>query len=360
MWRAARAHTPIPVGRKIHEGDRRAEEMKRIVMVRALPGLGDMLCAVPAWRALRAAQPTATITLIGLPWARAFAARFPSYIDECIEFPGYPGIVERPLDEGRLPAFLADCHARCFDLALQMQGSGGASNPFTALLGARHMAGFFLPDQACPDPERFLPFIDAESEVTRYLRLLAHLGIPNRGEHLEFPLYPEDRSALQAIEETRDLHPGTYACVHAGAKEEIRRWPPSHFSAVADALASQGLRIVLTGTNGEVALSRAVARAMRAPALDLTGRTNLGALAVLLSNARLLVCNDTGVSHLAAALRVPSVVIFLASDPARWAPLDRGRHRAIPAGLAPGRLVRPGRVVAAAADLLHLEATSRV
>jgi ADP-heptose:LPS heptosyltransferase len=333
-------------------------EMQRIVIVRALPGLGDMLCVVPAWRALRAAQPTAAITLIGLPWARAFAARFPRYIDHFLEFPGYSGIVERPSDDGCLPAFLADCHTRRFDLALQMHGSGGASNPFTGLLGARHTAGFFVPNHECPDPDRFLPFIEAESEVTRYLRLLAHLGMPSQGEEMEFPLYPADREALQAIDEARDLRPGTYACVHAGAKDEARRWPASHFSAVADALARQGLRVVLTGTPGEAALTRAVARAMRAPALNLTGRTDLGALAALVSNARLLVCNDTGVSHLAAALRVPSVVIFLASDPARWAPLDRGRHRAINGGLASGRPAGPAYVVAAAADLLRMAAPS--
>jgi ADP-heptose:LPS heptosyltransferase len=102
---------------------------------------------------------------------------------------------------------------------------------------------------------------------------------------------------------------------------------------VADALAAQGLQVVLTGTAQESGLTRAVQQAMTAPALELAGRTSLGAVAVLVSNARLVVCNDTGVSHLAAALRIPSVVIFSNSDPHRWAPLDRKLHRIIgPAG----------------------------
>jgi ADP-heptose:LPS heptosyltransferase len=68
---------------------------------------------------------------------------------------------------------------------------------------------------------------------------------------------------------------------------------------------------------------------MREPAIDLSGRTTLGAVAALIARARLLVCNDTGVSHVAAAMRTPSVVIACGSDPRRWAPLNRELHRVL-------------------------------
>jgi ADP-heptose:LPS heptosyltransferase len=305
---------------------------ERIAIVRALPGLGDLLCSVPAWRALRHAYPRARITLIGLPWAETFVARFHRYLDDFLEFPGYPGIPERPLAARAFPGWLAAAQAREFDLAIQMHGNGSYINEFTLLLGAARTAGYYLPSLYCPDADRFLPYPDSGSEIARHLRLMAFLGVPAQGTHLEFPLHEADWQALAAIPAVRHLPAGGYVCVHPGASAAGRRWAPGEFARVADGLAAYGLPVVLTGSADERDLTEAVAAAMRHPAVDLAGQTGLGALAALLRRARLLVSNDTGVSHLAAALRLPSVVIFTGSDPDRWAPLNRTRHRIIIAG----------------------------
>lgn len=302
---------------------------QNILIIRALPGLGDMLCAVPAFRALRAALPRARITLIGLPWARTFVDRFSHYLDGLVEFPGFPGLPEVAPPIRRLPAFFNQVQQAGYDLALQMHGNGLNINAFTVLLGARLNAGFYLPGQYCPDEARFLPYPGRQPEIRRHLELMAFLGIPLQGEALEFPLYESDRQALGNLEEAASLKPGGYVCIHPGAQARDKCWPAARFAAVADGLAAQGWQIVLTGTAGEKDLTRAVSRAMAAPALDLAGRTGLGALGALLAGARLVICNDTGVSHLAAALDIPSVVIFSNADPRRWAPLDQTRHRII-------------------------------
>ncbi len=302
---------------------------RRVVVVRALRGLGDLLCTTPAMRALRVALPAAEITLLSLPWAQTFVERFDRYFDSFIEFPGYPGIPERVPPIAQLPGFLAEVQARQFDLALQMHGSGIISNPFTVMLGARINAGFYLPGQYCPDPGRFLAYPAGEAEVRRHLHLMEFLGLPLQGEEMDFPLRESDRQELDEIGPAHALREREYVCLHAGAYEPARRWPAERFATVADALAARGLQIVLTGSAGEAGLAAQVAARMRAPAVDLAGKTSLGALAVLLSRSRLLLTNDTGVSHLAAALAVPSVVIFLASDPLRWAPLDRRLHRSV-------------------------------
>jgi ADP-heptose:LPS heptosyltransferase len=291
--------------------------------------LGDMLCAVPALRALRAALPKTHIVLIGLPWAREFVGRYGNYLNGFLEFPGFPGLKERIPNLGQIPGFLRTAQQARFDLAIQMHGSGILTNSVTALLGARQMAGFYQPGHWCPDSERFLLYPDQEPEVRRPLRLLEFLGIPLCGEALEFPVGEADHESLRAIPQARRLSPGTYVCIHPGASVAARRWRPEGFAAVADSLVQNGLKVVITGSLAEAELAESVRRQMKMTAICLAGRTSLGALAALLSGARLVVCNDTGVSHLAAALRVPSVITVLSSDPRRWAPQDAHRHRIV-------------------------------
>jgi ADP-heptose:LPS heptosyltransferase len=306
-----------------------AGPLERIAVLRALPGLGDFLCAIPALRAVRAAHPEAELTLIGLPSSAALARRFGDYVDELVHFPGFPGIPEVPLDPARTVAFLDAAQRRPYDLAIQMHGSGVATNAFVALLGARRVAGLFLAGLPAPDPELFLPYPADEPEPLRHLALMELLGFPADDAALEFPLLPADEEACHELAERHGLSAGGYACIHAGAAEARRRWAPDRFTEVADVLAERGLTVVLTGTADERALTAAIARAMRAPAVDVAGQTTLGVVAALLAHAAVTVTNDTGASHLAAAVGAPSAVVFSASDPRRWAPLDGDRHRAL-------------------------------
>jgi ADP-heptose:LPS heptosyltransferase len=339
---------------------------RRVAVLRALQ-LGDLLCAVPALRALRAALPEAHISLVGLPWSRTFVDRFKNYLDAFIEFPGYPALPEQPPRLELIAGFLTKCQSQRFDLALQMHGGGSVTNPLLVLLGAGLNAGFYQPGKYCPDQERFLAYPDNEPEVRRHLRLLEFLGVPLQGEQLEFPVDERDRQTLSTIEGGDELRAGDYVCVHAGGRAPARRWRPERFALVADRLAARGLRVVLTGSADEIGCAQTVSEMMKSDALNLAGKTSLGALASLLSEARLLVTNDTGVSHLAAGLRVPSVVVHTGSPPERWAPLDRERHRAVyhpfhcrpcsqlslPNGYACDAGVRPEAVLREAEDLLR-------
>ena len=193
-------------------------DIRRIVVFRALV-LGDLLCAVPALRALRRAFPGAEITLVSLPWAAELAQRL-SVIDRFVAFPGFPGLPEREPDLAALPAFLRVMQEARYDLALQMHGSGQLVNPLVAAFGARHTAGFVIPGQYAPQPPLFAPWPIAGHEIERLLHLTDHLGLPRQGVHLEFPL-----TAADLAWRDERLGAGSYVCVHPGAQLPSRRWP---------------------------------------------------------------------------------------------------------------------------------------
>jgi len=296
---------------------------RRVAVFRALV-LGDMLCAVPALRALRRAVPRAEIVLIGLPWAEAWAARCP-HVDRFVSFPGFPGLPERTPDLPAIPAFLRAMQQEQFDLVLQLHGSGQLTNPLVALFGAGHAAGFaaagaHVLDTSCPWPQ------DGD-EIERLLTLTDRLGIARHGDALEFPLRPEDDEALLTtcpdIAGQRSI-----VCIHAGAQLPSRRWWPERFAEVARRLADRGHTVVLTGTASERDLAESIA-ARVGRTINLAGRTTLWTLGALLRRARLLVCNDTGVSHVAAALGTRSVVVSLGAEVSRWSPRDHRRHQVL-------------------------------
>lgn len=330
--------------------------------------LGDLLCAVPTLRALRRGWPAARVTLIGLPSAREVAARFPLYVDEFLEFPGFPGLPEQRCEPRAVLEFLRVAQERRFDLALQLHGSGEFANPLVALLGARRTAGYFREGHYCPDARSFLPWRDDEPEVERGLRLLQALGVASSGLELEAPVQQADLRELARVAGGRELPSGGYVCVHPGAQLPSRRWYPERFAVVADALAARGLRVVFTGTASEVPLARAVTQRMRAPVIDLVGRTTLGVLTALIDGARLVVTNDTGVRHVAAARGTPCVAVACGSDVRRWParePTERLLHADVPCrpcthdrcpighGCAHG--VDSREVLAAAAELLDAD-----
>ncbi|MCC6492074.1 MAG: glycosyltransferase family 9 protein [Pirellulales bacterium] len=340
-------------------------ELRRIVVLRALY-LGDMLCALPALRALRAAAPGAHIALATMPWARDFVERYTAYVDEFLAFPGFPGLAEQPAEAPEVIAFFRSVQRRQFDLAIQLHGSGTQSNVAIALFGANRTAGFFLPGGYCPDPISFLPYPAHGSEICRNLQLLAHLGATPRGEHLEIPIQLQDQERLQTLLACSPARHEPYVCLHAGAKWASRRWPVEKFAAVGQGLAAQGYHLVLTGSAAETLLVERLSELLSAPHTNICGRTDLGALAAVVRGARLLVTNDTGLSHVAAATGTPSVIIALGSDLDRWRPLDAARHRLVadrcecrpsaaphcPFGLPCADRITPAAVLACARDLL--------
>lgn len=307
--------------------------VNKIAIFRALY-FGDTLCIIPTVRAIRAAFPTAEITLIGLPWQKDIVHRFPDYFDRFIRFPGWPGLPEQPVEVHRAVRFLRRMQRESFDLVFQLQGNGSITNTMCLLWGGRKLCGLRKAGEYAPDPHLFPVSEDSEHEVLRFFKVLDCLGIPHRGADLEFRILAEEKIRFAHMARLAGLEGTPYVCLHPGARDARRRWPAENFARLADAIAAHGYTPVLTGSGDEKNLLTEVQERIAAPVINIVenfGHITTGELAAVLQHASLLVSNDTGVSHLAAALRLPSVLVFSPySDIHRWRPLDRTIHVALP------------------------------
>lgn len=305
-----------------------------IAVFRALQ-LGDLVCALPALRALRATHSGAHLALIGLPWARQLQPRLSELVDEVIEFPGYPGLEEQPVELGAVASFLAAMRERRFDLSVQLHGSGPVSNVVVAQLGARDSIGTYRLGDWQPGPG-YVRHDPRLSEVDRLLAVTRGNGMPDDDAIPHLAVTDEDRAELRRA--VPEIDGGTTVVLHPGGRDPLRRWNAEGFAAVADRIADRGMRVVLTGLDEDRAIHRSVSEHATHPPRSLAGMLSLGAFMALLASARLVVTNDTATSHLAAAVDAPAVTVFVATDPQRWAPPARPRHRvvggppALPAG----------------------------
>ena len=311
------------------QNDRNMQSISRIAIFRALY-LGDMLCIIPALRAIRKAFPDAEITLIGLPWQENFRDRFSRYLDRFISFPGWPGLPEQPLDSHSTVEFLLEIRRLPFDLVFQMQGNGEITNSMCMLWNAKKVCGLRKAGGYAPEEALFPVSDDGEHEILRFLKLTRAAGVEEDGDHLEFPITEGERRRFRQIADAAGLSPGTYVCLHPGARDIRRRWSVDKFAFIASQIALQGYSIVLTGSQDEQDLLASLQRRIKTPVLNIVesfGHLGAGELAAIIERAALLVSNDTGVSHVAAALGTRSVILFSAhSDISRWRPLDHDRH----------------------------------
>jgi ADP-heptose:LPS heptosyltransferase len=288
-----------------------------VVSLRAL-GLGDLLAAVPALRAVRRAFG-AHRHLLAAPAALAPLAELSGAVD---------GVVDaRPLRP--LPAVLHGA-----DVLVNLHGRGPQSHLVALASGPGRLVAFAHPD--VPRSRGGPVWRPDEHERARWCRLLTESGIPADPTDLRLPPPPVPPPP-QAVGAT---------VVHPGAAAPARRWPPERFAEVARAERRQGRPVVVTGSAAEEPLARAVAaEAGLPPDAVLAGRTDLIGLAASVAAARRVVSGDTGVAHLAVAFGTPSLTLFGPIPPDQWGPPLGDRHRVLWCGRRGdphGRDVDPG------------------
>jgi len=271
-----------------------------VLVLRAL-GLGDLLVAVPALRALRRHHPDRTIVL-ATPAELAPLALRTGAVDEVLPTPA-PEQLSWPRSEP--PA-----------VAVNLHGTGPQSHQALDRAAPRSRIGCRSPGWNGPEWTEIERGHRHERE--RWCAVLAAFDIRTDPTDLRLPPPPPPPTGAGA------------AVVHPGARYGAKRWPPERFAAVAAALRGGGHRVLLTGSAAERPLALAVATAAGLDGSSvLAGDTDPEGLTALVAHARLLVCGDTGVAHLASAFGTPSVVLFGPVTPAQWGPPAGGPHRTL-------------------------------
>lgn len=284
------------------------------IMVRMPNWIGDAVMATPALHAVRGAFPDALITVVANPLVAELFSHHPD-CDQVLRFDkrGDHG------GAGGLWRFCRQLRQERFALAILLQNAFEAA-AMAVLAGIPRRAGYRTDGRgllltagvAAVDKKHGLHHVDY------YLHMLRQLGIDAGERRLRLALTPGEQAAAG-----ERLGTGDWVAINPGASYgAAKRWIPERFAAVADGLTEEfGVRIVLTGGPGEMDIGRDIERAMRVAPVNLIGRTSVRELMAVLAHCRLVVTNDSGPMHVAAAFGVPLVAVFGPTDHTTTSPL---------------------------------------
>jgi lipopolysaccharide heptosyltransferase II len=337
-----------------------------------LDALGDVLMTTPAIRALKHSRPDRRVTVLTSaggaavtplvpevdetivydpPWMKATAPRrdsVPEYVmTERLRRENFDAaVIFTVYSQNPLPgAFL------CYLSGIPLRLAHCRENPYQLLT---HWAPDF-------EPDRFI-----RHEVRRQLDLVAAVGCRTTNERLSLQVPTSARLAVAALLERLgvDLR-RPWVVIHPGASAPSRRYPAGGFAAAARQLALEdGWQVLFTGSGAERGVVEEIQAAVGAPTYSLVDQLNVAELAALIARAPLLIANNTGPVHVAAAVGTPVVDLYALTNPQHtpWAVPQRVLSHDVPCkycykSVCPAghheclRLVNPAAVVAAAREL---------
>jgi heptosyltransferase-2 len=290
----------------------RDPEVVRHILVRVPNWVGDAVMSLPVLAGLRRLFPLAEITVLAAPRvAPLFVAQ-----------PGVAEIIPYPADRGKWQV-LWNLRGR-FDVALALPNSTESALGIW-LVGVPSRVGYntearrlFLKEAVSGRHH-----LAGLHTVFYFLGLLKALGGIGAFTPPTLYLEPEEEAVGAMLLSEADLPgDGPWVGVSPGAAYgPAKRWPAARFAALGRRLQQDfGARLVLLGGEAERPVAQEVAEDLDEPALDLVGRTSLRQALGVLSQLRLLVTNDSGLMHAAAAMSVPVVALFGSTDPAATGP----------------------------------------
>ncbi len=278
--------------------------------------LGDVVQTLPVLAGLRARWPRAHLAWVVNRSLVGLLARHPQ-LDEVIPFDR----AARGWRRARAALDLArTLRAGRFDLVIDLQGLL-RSGLMARATSAPRRVGFATAREGASwcYTDRIQVPSEIVAAVPRYWYLAQALGCVGQPPRAQLGLSPADRA--WARQELARLT-GPRLAIHPGALWATKRWPVAQFAEVArQAMRARGAGVVLVGGPGEEDLCGDLARQLDpGNTVNLAGRTNLLQLAAVLAEADLVLANDSGPMHLAAAMETPVVALFTCTSPGRAGP----------------------------------------
>ncbi len=289
----------------------------RNILIIKPSAIGDVVHALPILNLLRRRWPSSKISWLVTPGCAGLLQRHPQ-LDEVVVFDRnlFASSWKSFGTARKLAAFSLSLRSRKFDLVVDLQGlfrSGLLSiqtgAPCRVGSTTAREFGWMFCTHLAPSAWRNRHAVD------RYLDVAEFLGLGRSRVEFVFPTDDTDRNFVRNL--LPDEEP--YAVLLPATHWQTKRWPIEHFGALVDPLQNRfGLKTVVTGGPADVALASAIPGA-----LNLAGKTNLRQLVALLERASLVIANDTGGMHIAAALNRPLVTMFGPTSPIQTGPYNR-------------------------------------
>lgn len=302
---------------------KRPRDSKRVLIYR-IGNIGDLVCALPALRAVRRAYPDAHLTLLTssgcatLPGAKDLLPEV-AWIDEILNYGREDiGTVQ---DQWRLAMTL---RRRRYDVWVhlpmelttvrrELRDMG-----FAWLCGPRWARGWGINTLrwAVQAQSQYMQF---PPEVDRLNTIVGRVGFANSPVEFGLPRTEAVQSRVDVL--MPQIGASESVAIAPGCKRSTNRWPTERFAMVGAFLVQQGVRVVMLGGASDTPECEAIASAIGPQALSLAGQLSLPESIEVLRRCRLAVCVDSGVQHLASAVGTPTVSLFsFWQMPGKWTP----------------------------------------
>ena len=290
------------------------QTVERVLVVR-LRSIGDTVLSTPSLFALKRFLPHASVDILLEDWVAPVLDGFP-HVDHVIT-------LERKSTSARA-RIARRLRANRYDVVYNLHG-GTTATLLARATGAKHRVGYKtyqyarLHNHLSPSSSSLWGQNKTHS-VEQQLALLGWTGVPVSDRPATQLAITEAAAAkIAARLETTGLAQAPFAVLHPAAAFATKQWAADKFARVADGLAGQGFRVLVITAENEAHLADELRRNASAPVVAFAD-LSLPEITALLARARLFVGNDSGIAHMAAAVKTPAVVIFGSSNVAHWRP----------------------------------------